>query len=710
MPDSKEIFALDIGTRNVVGLVGCKESQSFRVIANEIFEHPTRSMLDGQIHDIDAVAQIVKVVKERLENKLGHPLREVAVAAAGRALKTVRGSAAIETFSLNELDRQQVLGLELAAVQRAQADLANNEPDSLSYQCVGYSVVGYRLDGSPITSLLHHRGSVIETEVIATFLPRSVVDSLYSVLSQCGLSLKTLTLEPIAALNVVLPPNMRTLNLALVDIGAGTSDIALVAAGKIQNYAMVPMAGDEITEYLCQQYLLSFDQGESLKRSLDTTKTVVFTDVIGFTQEIDASQVTKTLLPGVQHLAEAIGQKILELNGEAPAAVILIGGGSLTPVLSSQLAKALSLPETRVAVRGREAITNLLGELADLQGPEFVTPVGIAVTSLNDQALNMLQAEVNKRLVRLFSINKGTVGDALLAAGYSLRKLHGRPGMALSVTVNGEFKVIKGEMGVSAVIRLNGEIVELNTPLHNNDSIEVTPARDGNPAKAVVRDVIKDYPEFSVVINGRNILVSPRISMNQSLVSPQTSLLDRAEIIYEKIETVGDLLNHLEIDPPQSDSLTVYINSRPRILKFNRETIYLNGNPCDLDTTIAPGDSIRLTDELIPTWRVSDVISVSRPMFIDITVNGQARTFPAPRDQVKLNGQIAYGDEPLQDGFRIEFVEGRKELLFADLFKYLDFQASPPNGKSHLTMQINGLQAEFTSIIHNGDFVRLTWD
>jgi len=89
-----------------------------------------------------------------------------------------------------------------------------------------------------MNSLIHHRGSEIGAEVIATFLPRSVVDSLYSVLKNCGLIMKTLTLEPIAALNVVIPPNMRNLNLALVDIGAGTSDIALVAGMRASESAL----------------------------------------------------------------------------------------------------------------------------------------------------------------------------------------------------------------------------------------------------------------------------------------------------------------------------------------------------------------------------------------------------------------------------------------------------------------------------------------
>ncbi len=704
-----EIFALDIGTRSVVGVVGINDGEGFKVLDAEVVEHSTRAMLDGQIHDIEAVAGVVQLVKERLEQRLGRPLTEVAVAAAGRALRTFRGTAALETFSLEEISRRQVLELELAAVQQAQAALTDE--GDLSYQCVGYSVAGYKLDNAPLTSLVQHRGSEIEAGVIATFLPRSVVDSLYSVLKSCNLAMRTLTLEPIAALNVVIPPNMRSLNLALVDIGAGTSDIALVSGGTIQNYAMAPMAGDEITEYLCQEFVLDFNVGELVKRSLYSPGPLNFQDILGITHQPESSQVLSAIIPGVQSLARAIADKILSLNnGKPPSAVVLIGGGSLTPTLPEQLAAYLELPGQRVAVRGREVISGLHGELSKLHGPEGITPIGIAVTSLNEQALNLLHVEVNKRPVRLFSLNAGTVSDALLAAGFNLRKLHGKPGHALTVTVNDELKIIKGELGVSATIRRNQEIADLTTPLQPDDCLEVTPARDGAPGKGTVKDVIPDLQEFKVRLNGSDIKVVPRLSMNQSLVSPQTALVDRAEITWEPIATVMDLLHYLEVDPPFGGEMEITLNGHTRSLRYTLGAILLNGKPVGPDAPVKDGDSLELLDEMYPRWRVRDVATQSGPVFVDITLNGQPRSLPGPRSQLRLNGRPAYGDEPLQDGDRLEYISAHRQLIFSDLFKYLDFKPAPPPGKSRLVMQINGRPAEFTSPINTGDSITLDWE
>ncbi len=704
-----EIFALDIGTRSVVGVVGITNGEGFKVLEAEVVEHSTRAMLDGQIHDIEAVSRVVQLVKDRLEQRLGRPLTQVAVAAAGRALRTFRGTASLEMFSLEEIKGQQVLELELAAVQQAQAALSDE--GDLYYQCVGYSVVGYKLDNVPLTSLVHHRGSQIEAEVIATFLPRSVVDSLYSVLKNCNLVMRTLTLEPIAALNVVIPPNMRSLNLALVDIGAGTSDIALVSGGTIQNYAMVPLAGDEITECLCQEFVLDFNVGEQVKRSLYPPGPLAFQDVLGITHQLESSQVLGQIIPGVKSLARAIADKILTLNNlKPPSAVVLIGGGSLTPALPEQLASCLELPGQRVAVRGKEVISGLHGELSKLTGPECITPIGIAVTSLNEQALNLLHVEVNKRPVRLFSLNAGSVADALLAAGFNLRKLHGKPGLALTVTVNGELKIIKGELGVSATIRRNQQIADLTTSLQPDDRLEVTPARDGAQGKGTIKDVIPDLQEFKVRLNGSDIKVVPRISMNQSLVSPQTALVDRAEIVWEPITTVMGLLLYLEVDPPFEGEMEITVNGHKRSLRYTLGAILLNGKPVGTDSPVNDGDSLELLDEVYPRWRVRDVAPQSGPVFVDITLNGQPRSLPGPRLQLRLNGQPAYGDEPLQAGDQLEYISSQQQLIFSDLFKYLDFKPAPPPGKSRLSMQINSQPAEFTSPIGFGDSIILDWE
>ncbi|MCK4995097.1 MAG: ATPase, partial [Candidatus Omnitrophica bacterium] len=84
------VFSLDIGTRKVVGIVAEKAADKLKIIDVEVVEHKTRTMLDGQIHNINEVAKIVVAIKESLQNRLNVEFRDVGVAVAGRALKTVK--------------------------------------------------------------------------------------------------------------------------------------------------------------------------------------------------------------------------------------------------------------------------------------------------------------------------------------------------------------------------------------------------------------------------------------------------------------------------------------------------------------------------------------------------------------------------------------------------------------------------------------------
>ena len=86
-------------------------------------------------------------------------------------------------------------------------------------------------------------------------------------MNKVGLRVNNLTLEPIAAIEAVVPQKLRLLNIALVDIGAGTSDIAISSKESIASYGMVPQAGDEVTEAIVQECLVDFNTAEYIKRS-----------------------------------------------------------------------------------------------------------------------------------------------------------------------------------------------------------------------------------------------------------------------------------------------------------------------------------------------------------------------------------------------------------------------------------------------------------
>ena len=246
------IFGLDIGTRSIVGTVGYREQERFHVVAMAVKYHDTRSMIDGQIHDIAKVSQDIVEVKQQLEKQLGgRKLHDVCIAAAGRVLKTAIGHGEYEFSENTVITQEYIHSIDLIGVEQAHNEILqelNESHETTKYFCVGYTVVKYFLNNYEITNLEGHKGTKIAADVLATFLPEEVVDSLYAAVEQAGLYVTNLTLEPIAAMTVAIPEQYRLLNIALIDIGAGTSDICITKDGSVIAYGMIPAAGDELTE------------------------------------------------------------------------------------------------------------------------------------------------------------------------------------------------------------------------------------------------------------------------------------------------------------------------------------------------------------------------------------------------------------------------------------------------------------------------------
>ncbi len=576
MDPSRLIFALDIGTRSIVGLVCYPEGEKLRVLTTEIAYHPQRDMLDGQIHNIAGVVATAREVKERLEKRLGLTLQKVAVAAAGRALKTKRHLLEQELQSEQKIRQQEIASLELEAVEQAKALLAreSGEENSDPYYCVAYTTVGYFLDGYPITSLVGQRGKKMGIEVLATFLPQVVIDSLLTVVEQLGMTVHNLTLEPIAALHVTIPPEYRSLNLALVDVGAGTSDIAITHKGSVTGYAMVPLAGDEVTEQLAETYLLDFQTAEKVKLKLQAGGQISFKDILGNSYRLSASAIISVLEPVVEKIAAAIAAAILEYNGGPPRAVFFIGGGSQTPLLREKLAACLELPLDMVAIRGREIAHKIIYTGKKLKGPESITPFGIALSALQRDYFGFSYVTVNGKVIRLLDTDNLRVGNVLVTAGYSAASLIGRRSPALRVYYQQKERIFPGNAGENAVIMVNGKEATLETPVKNNDSIEVIPARPGPPVQLQAAELCPQEAR-RIFCNGEPFYLTPRLLVNGSPAPPERILQEGDRVECLGLGTVRELLESLGLGEGDVEVL-------------------LNGSAPALETELQPGDQVSI--------------------------------------------------------------------------------------------------------------------
>ena len=154
------IFGLDIGTRSIVGTVGYRESENeFRVVGQVVKMHESRSMLDGQIHDITKVAETISYVKSELEELLQYKLEDVCIAAAGRVLKTINVRADLDLGEEKIIDAECLHSLDLVGMELAYTELKNSMSKDVNMYCVGSTVVHYYLDDFIMLNLEGHKGS-----------------------------------------------------------------------------------------------------------------------------------------------------------------------------------------------------------------------------------------------------------------------------------------------------------------------------------------------------------------------------------------------------------------------------------------------------------------------------------------------------------------------------------------------------------------------
>lgn len=706
------LFALDIGTRSVIGVIFEKKGKEYSVLDIVMKEHHERSMLDGQIHDTILVSEVITAIKKELEQKYG-PLTSVYVAAAGRALKTARGKSEKNITIAPLTTREEIAHLELSAVQQALHTLAEEKNEqTYDYYCVGYSVVHYELDQQKIGNLMDQRGDIAKAEVIATFLPRIVVESLLAALKRAGLEMAALTLEPIAAINVLVPSSMRRLNIALVDIGAGTSDIAITKEQTIIAYGMVPVAGDEITEAICDACLLDFNQAEEVKRSLTKQASITYNDILGFEQEKSTDELIQEMDPAIELLAEKISNEILSLNKTPPQAVMLIGGGSLTPGLSKRLAKKLTLPENRVAIRGSEAIKTVKQTNSSMQGPLFITPIGIGVSAL-EHPITYMTVHVNEQEIRLFDFNHLTIGDALIARGIDIQKLYGKPGMGITFEWNNTIKTIPGRLGGMPKILKNKKEASLLDPIKHHDVIVVSGGKDGQDASITVADLKKQVGKKSVTVNNHTYTFYPNIFVNQKRVDDETVITSKDNLQINIPTTIHDVLEEGKIKPIQS-SFSLSINGQPFSFtpSEKEQQLFRNGVPCSQDEIIYDGDSIDwVTQGFITTKELKYALrqSTMNPMTIQVSFNNQSLLLGKNDISLKRNDQL------LQDGEFIEnhdviFVSSLEEqtFIFQDIFRYIDLDLTNTSGKRFVLL-VNGEEANFYTPIQHGDQLELKW-
>lgn len=769
-------LVLDIGTHKVLALAVKPTETGVEVLASAFIRHQARAMRDGQVHDVEAVARTVRRAVDDVSQTVGVSFSAAHIAAAGRALKTSRGGSERSEPHQVLITPDIARSLEWEAVADAQLRLLESLPPqdhAKGFYCIAHTVVESRLDGEVIASLNGQRGKLFSIEVLATFLPGVVVDSLESVLAEAGLELHGLTLEPVAALEAIIPPTMRHLSLILVDIGAGTSDIALTGNGMVQAFAMVPRGGDAITEAVSRAFLLDFHVAEQVKQIVSSGTTATVENVLGDGVSVSPDDLKAAVGKTADLLADDIASAISEwILDTVPDALLLVGGGSNTPGLSSALAERVGLDESRIAVRDRRAVRDVFGE-EQLSGPDSVTAMGIALRAARGKEMPPVRVRINGRPVSLFQPDRCTVREAARIAGVPLAQLVGRPGPGITITLNGVITALPGTRGGVAAVHVNGEPATLDSRLKNQDEVTLRLPSAGAPPQVTMADIARRWLDNSgldrprIQFNGVWRPVPLWIRRNDQRVRPDDIIADRDIITVRFVQTASELIAALDMpdiidtsatanisdtaDTPaervaevaassdeESDGAAASpwaasagaaaskdtalttdqprrwavgsctVNGRPVHLG-NFATLWRNGVPARLNDPVRDGDVWEYRHQQpVTVGHVIRHLGLASERTMTIVLNGEPTSVSVPAD-IMLNGEPATPDTHVTDGDDIQ-VTTSDEVALYQILPHAGVSIESGTAYGRLVLLVGGQRAGFTTTVSEGDEVVIRYD
>lgn len=751
------VFGLDIGTRSIVGTVGYRVGEKFYVVAQSIREHGTRAMLDGQIHDIYKVGQTISEVKSELEGRIGRELKDVCIAAAGRVLRTVTVRVDTELSGDREVSGEDIYALDSLGVEKAYEEFLENNDTDLKFYCVGYSVVRYYMNGYTMGNLEGHKAKTIGVDIIATFLPEDVVDGLYKAVGAAGLEVVNLTLEPIAAIQVAIPEMYRMLNIALVDVGAGTSDISVTKDGSIIAYGMIPIAGDSLTEVVAKHCLVDFATAEHIKRETGVNENIEYKDIMGLSQTISTEEIKEVTAGVISDMTGQVADKIKELNGDkSVSAVFVVGGGGKLPGYTEALADKLGIQKERVAVRGEEVMRNIeFLEESARRDSLMVTPIGICL-SFYEQSNNFIFVYFNDQRIKIYDNNKVAVVDAAMQAEFANDGLFPKRGKELNYTVNGKPRITRGMLGEAAVITVNGNEADIYTPVHANDQIRVKESTAGEAAKLDINQLPEYGAIMRVEVNDKKIDLPKFASVNGQLQSGYYGIQENDFIEILSYYTVRQIAEFMDVIINQN--MNIYVNNKladmdtkvyenfsviwtMEELQLSDRDKYENGHveaaghdseypvsgpdsgyeePEDIETDEAydeepdglePDEAYgEEADEADDTGLVDaepEDGEMSGLTKADAADSGQAEPENAGTAEKtgtsdsKMTIHVTVNRQPVS-------LSGKQEYVFVDVFQYIDFDLSKPQG-SGIATRLNGRDAQYMENIHNGDVIDIYW-
>jgi cell division protein FtsA len=369
------IVGLDIGTTKICAVVAEADPEGEGVDVIGIGSHPSKGLRKGVVIDIDATVDSIRKAVDEAEMMAGCEVNSVYAGIAGGHIEARNeiGMIAIKDREVKPADVKRVIEQAQAVAIPADREVIHVIPQE------------YEIDGQDgITQPVGMSGVRLIARVHMVTAAVTSAQNIVKCCNRAGLNVIDIVLEPIASSAAVLAPDEQQLGVALVDIGGGTTDLAVFQGGSIKHSAVLSLGGYHLTNDAAVGLRTPFDQAERIKRRfgcaaprfLPQDELLVVPSVGGRApREISRKMLAEFLEPRIEEILTLVREELSRASflGAVPCGIVLTGGSSALEGMPELAEEIFELPVRRGTPRG-------IGGLVDrVQGPEFATGVGLAI-------------------------------------------------------------------------------------------------------------------------------------------------------------------------------------------------------------------------------------------------------------------------------------------------------------------------------------------
>ena len=373
------VVALDVGTSKIVVIVAeIQEDDVLKIIG--LGQHLSKGLKKGVVINIDTTIQAIQRAIEEAELMADCKIKDVYTGIAGSHIKSLNshGMVKVRDSEVSQMDVDRVL-------ETAQA--ITLPPDQ---QVLHVLTQEYILDDQrEIKEPLGMSGMRLEVKVHIVSGAIAAAQNIIKCIKRCGLDVAELVLQPLASSEAVLTRDEKDLGVLLIDIGGGTTDIAIIKNGSIQHTAVVPIAGDQITNDIAVAFRTPMQSAEDIKINYGAATTFMASpsEIIEIPmvdgrepKKITSQALSEVIEPRVKELFELIRNELQRsrMGNAIASGVVITGGSSMMRGMVNLGEKVFNMP-VRIGIP-----RDVDGLLQVVENPRYATAIGLLKMAKED--------------------------------------------------------------------------------------------------------------------------------------------------------------------------------------------------------------------------------------------------------------------------------------------------------------------------------------